>query len=171
MSTLAGKALIESGGQQAAHSAADARGIMQLSTAALTDCGLSEEFHFHRLAQVDCALRLLEQNHRNLEPVFKEKFGHLPQKKADKLYAMLLVQAYHGGIGRITSLLIDSEISKPATYFAQHHQNFTAGDIALGMIFHNLGRNQLSFASLYYVVDVAIATEEACKVVGDMAGC
>ena len=171
LSTLAGKVLIESGGQQAAHSAADARGIMQLSQAALNDCGLPEKFHFHRMAQVDCALRLLEQNHRNLQPVFSEKFGHLPEDKASELYAMLLLQAYHGGIGRVTNLLVDPEIDKAATYFAEHHENFSAGDIALGMIFHNLGRNELSFASLFYVVDVAVATEEACKVIENMAGC
>lgn len=171
VSTLAGKVLIESGGQKAAHSAADAQGIMQLSRAVLNDCGLAEKFHLHRLAQVDCALRLLEQNHRNLEPVFKERFGHLPKDKADTLYAMLLIQAYHGGIGRITSLLNDPEIGKAASYFAQHHADFSAGDIALGMIYHNLGRNQLSFASLYYVVDVAVATEEACKAIGDIPGC
>lgn len=171
LSTLAGKVLIESGGQAAAHSAADARGIMQLSLAALNDCGLPEKFHFHRLAQVDCALRLLEQNHRNLEPVFNEKFGHLPEDKAGKLYSMLLLQAYHGGIGRITNLLIDPEISKAATYFAKHYKNYSAGDIALGMIFHNLGRNELSFASLYYVVDVAVATEEVCNTIENLAGC
>lgn len=171
LSTLAGKALIESGGQKRAHSAANARGILQLSSAALNDCGLSSEFYFHRLAQVDCALRLLEQNHRNLEKPFKALFGHLPAKKAEQLYNMLLIQAYHGGVGRVRALLTEPKLKSAAAYFAEHHQQFSAGDIALGMVYHNLGRNELGFASLYYVIDVAVAKEMACDAFPAMAGC
>jgi hypothetical protein len=114
---------------------------------------------------------LLEQNHRNLEPVFKATFGHLPDDKIGKLYAMLLIQAYHGGVGRISSLMSDSETNGAARYFAEHHTRFSAGDIALGMIYHNLGRNQLGFASLYYVTDVGIATQAACRAIEDLPGC
>lgn len=171
LSTLAGKILIESGGRKAAHSAADARGVLQLSVSALNDCELEPQFHFHRMAQIDCALKLLEQNHRNLEPVFQERFGHLPEAKAGRLYAMLLIQAYHGGVGRISALMKGPETDSAARYFAQHHQRFSAGDIALGMVFHNLGRNQLGFASLYYVTDVGIAIDTACAALEDLPGC
>lgn len=171
LSTIAGKVLIESGGRARAHSSADARGIMQLSRAALKDCGLKERFHFHRMAQIDCALRLLDQNHRVLQPIFTERFGHLPENKATDLYALLLLQAYHGGVGRVTKLLNDPQLSTAAKYFAQHHQRFSAGDIALGLVFHNMGRDRLGFASLYYVVDVGIATIEACAAVDDLPGC
>jgi hypothetical protein len=171
LSTLAGKTLIESAGQKHAHSAANARGIMQLSEPALKDCGLEPRFYFHRLAQVDCALRLLEQNHRNLSPVFEPVFGHLPESKAQHLYDLLLIQAYHGGVGRVQALLTDDELAKPARYFAEHHERFSAGDIALGMIFHNLGRDRFGFASLYYVVDVGIAQEAACQKFADLPGC
>ncbi len=171
LSTLSGKTIIESGGLQRAHSAAGAMGVMQLTAAALGDCEIEERFHFHRLAQVDCTLRLLEQNHRNLEPVFQDTFGHLPEAKADALYSMLLIQAYHGGVGRVSRLMNDADYNGAAEYFARHHERFTAGDIALGMVFHNLGRNQLGFASLYYVIDVAIATRAACSALDDLAGC
>lgn len=171
LSTIAGKVLIESGGRARAHSSADARGIMQLSRAALKDCGLSERFHFHRMAQIDCALRLLDQNHRVLQPKFEQRFGHLPEYKSKDLYAMLLLQAYHGGVGLVSKLLQDEELSGAAEYFAEHHRQFSAGDIALGLIFHNLGRDRLGFASLYYVVDVAIAKQEACLAVTDLPGC
>lgn len=171
LSTLAGKVLIESGGRKGAHSAADARGIMQLSLSALRDCDLPERFHFHRMAQIDCALRLLDQNHRNFEPAFHAKFGHLPEEKAKLLYSMLLIQAYHGGVVRISRLFTDAELSGAARYFARHHEGFTAGDIALGLIFHNMGRNSLGFASLYYAVDVGIAQRRACQVVKGLAGC
>ncbi len=171
LSTLAGKVLIESGGRRGAHSVADARGVMQLSPQALADCELEERFHFHRMAQIDCALRLLEQNHRNLRPAFDTVFGHLPDDKAERLYAMLLIQAYHGGVGRVTRLLTDPEINGAARYFARHHGNFSAGDIALGMIFHNLGREQLGFASLYYATDVGIATQAVCRSTADLPGC
>lgn len=171
LSTLAGKVLIESGGRKGAHSSADARGIMQLSLSALRDCELPERFHFHRMAQIDCALRLLDQNHRNFEPAFQEAFGHLPDDKANQLYAMLLIQAYHGGVGRISRLLSDPDLNGAARYFAKHHEGFTAGDIALGLIFHNMGRNSLGFASLYYAVDVGIAQRRACDVVEGLLGC
>lgn len=171
LSTIAGKVLIESGGRARAHSSADARGIMQLSRAALKDCGLNERFHFHRLAQIDCALRLLDQNHRVLQPKFEQRFGHLPEAKSQELYAMLLLQAYHGGVGLVSRLLQDEQLGGAAAYFAEHHQLFSAGDIALGLIFHNLGRDRVGFASLYYVVDVGIARLAACSAVDDLPGC
>src|SRR5690625_7636293 len=83
------------------------------------------------MAQVDCALRLLEQNHRNLEPIFNATFGHLPTDKASDLYALLLIQAYHGGVGRVAGLMSDPETQGAAQYFARHHERFSAGDIAL----------------------------------------
>lgn len=171
LSTLAGKILIESGGRKNAHSAANARGVLQLSMSALNDCELDREFYFHRLAQIDCALRLLEQNHRNLEPVFEARFGHLPESKAAELYALLLLQAYHGGVGRVAALMADPETSAAAEYFARHHQRFSAGDIALGMVFHNLGRHQIGTASLYYVTDVGIAVRAVCQAVDELPGC
>ncbi len=171
LATLAGKTLIESGGQKAAHSMADARGIMQLSQAALNDCGLPEKFYFHRMAQIDCALKLMEQNHRNLQPVFHQVFGHLPSAKSNQLYSLLLIQAYHGGVGRVMQLISNSEIDKAAQYFAKHQIHFRAGDIALGLVFHNLGREQLGFASLYYLADVAVASDLACNIKRDIPGC
>lgn len=171
LSTLAGEVIIESGGVREAQSPAGALGIMQLSPAALDDCRLEETFQLHRLAQIDCALYLLEQNHRNLEPVFHEAFGHLPVRKAETLYRMLLVQAYHTGIGRVSALLTDESLNGAALYFAMHAEPFTAGDMVLGMVFHNLGREQLGFATLYYVADVAIATEVACERAEDLPGC
>jgi len=171
LSTLAGKVIIESGGVRGAASAAGAVGIMQLSPAGLADCRLKEPFVLHRLAQIDCALYLLDQNHRNLAPVFDRRFAHLPARKASDLYRMLLVQSYHTGIGRVISLLDDPGMNEPARYFAEHEERFKAGDIALGMVFHNLGREDLGFAALYYVADVAIATEAVCARVTDLPGC
>lgn len=171
LGTLAGKIAIESGGIREAHSPMGARGIMQLSPAALRDCGLEQSFHLHRIAQIDCALKLMEQNHRNLEPAFDAHFGHLPEQKAADLYGMMLLQAYHSGVGRVRGLLTDESLNGAARYFAEHHERFTAGDIALGMIFHNLGRDRLGFASMYYVTDVSIAIEAACARIDDLAGC
>jgi len=168
---LAGKVIIESGGMADARSRAGALGIMQLSRPVLDDCEIAERFHFHRIAQIDCALRLLEQNHRNLEAPFAARFGHLPERKAQALYAKLLLQAYHGGVGRVSALLDDPDLNGAARYFAEHHARFTAGDIALGMVLHNLGRNRLGFDSLYYVTDVGIATRAACARQDDLPGC
>ncbi|MBW0148279.1 hypothetical protein [Marinobacter arenosus] len=160
---LAGQLLIESGGQVRAHSGANARGILQLSPSALSDCRIKPRNYWHRLAQIDCALRLMDQNASNLRPVFEQRFGNLPDAKQQRLFTLLLVQAYHGGAGRVEALLVDDELSKPAAYFAEHHQRFTAGDIAFGMVFHNLGRDRLGLASLYYVADVQLATEALCR--------
>ena len=159
---LGGQVLIESSGQANAHSTANAKGILQLSPSALNDCQIKPANHWHRLAQVDCALKLMQQNARNLEPAFTARFGHLPAEKRSRLFTLLLVQAYHGGVGRVVSLLNDEQLSKPAAYFAQEHKSFSAGDILFGMIFHNLGRDRLGLASLYYVADVQLATEALC---------
>lgn len=171
LAVLAGKAIIESGGVREARSAAGAVGILQLSPQVLADCRLEERFWLHRLAQIDCALKLLAQNHRNLQPAFEETFGALPTPQAERLYQMLLIQAYHTGIGRVRSLLIDESLNAPALYFAKHASRFTAGDIALGMIFHNLGREEIGFAALYYVADVSVAAAAACRRVTDLPGC
>lgn len=163
---LAGQLLIESGGQQRAHSAAGAKGILQLSPSALSDCGIAPKAHWHRLAQIDCALKLMSQNARNLRPAFEERFGHLPEDKRNRLFTLLLIQAYHGGVGRVTALLNDNELARPAEYFAENQARYTSGDIAFGLIFHNLGRNRLGLASLYYVADVQLATEALCNSAG-----
>ncbi|WP_153045469.1 transglycosylase SLT domain-containing protein [Marinobacter salexigens] len=160
---LAGQILIESGGQARAHSRANAKGILQLSPAALKDCEIKPQNYWHRLAQIDCALRLMQQNARNLEPAFDERFGHLPEDKRNELFVLLLIQAYHGGAGRVQALLDNEILAKPAKYFAANHERFTAGDIAFGMVFHNLGRDRLGLASLYYVADVQLATEALCR--------
>jgi hypothetical protein len=160
---LAGQLLIESGGKQQAHSVANARGIMQLSPMALSDCGIAPRNYWHRLAQLDCAMRLTSQNARNLRGVFDQRFGDLPEAKRNRLFNLLLVQAYHGGASRVEALLNDPELSRPAIYFANHHKGYSAGDIAFGMVFHNLGRDRLGLASLYYVVDVGLATDALCR--------
>ncbi|MEO3879585.1 transglycosylase SLT domain-containing protein [Rheinheimera fenheensis] len=160
LADLAGMLIIESGGVREAHSKANARGILQLTPQALKDCKVPKHKQLHRIAQVDCALWLFERNHRMLQSVFLTRFGHLPEDKQADIYRLLLIQAYHGGPGRVRSLLTDDELSKPAAYFAEHHQDFSAGDIAFGMVFHNLGRNRLGFASLYYTADIRIALQQ-----------
>ncbi len=159
LADLAGMLIIESGGVREARSKANARGILQLTPQVLKDCGVPASKQLHRIAQVDCALWLFERNHRMLRPVFLARFGHLPEEKQEHIYRLLLIQAYHGGPARVRSLLTDEEFSKPAAYFAEHHQDFSPGDIAFGMVFHNLGRNRLGFASLYYTADIRIALQ------------
>ncbi len=163
VSLLAAKMLIESGGRSHVVSHTNAKGIMQLMPAVLSDCNIPAAYHFHRIAQMDCALRLLEQNHRNLRPSFELVFGQLPESKREELYSLMLIQAYHGGGGRIRSLLVNEQFNGPALYFAEHHQHFTAGDIAVGLVYHNMGRNGLGFASLYYVSDVSVARDYLCN--------
>ncbi|WP_423186349.1 transglycosylase SLT domain-containing protein [Alishewanella sp. d11] len=156
---LAGMLVIESGGVREARSKANARGILQLMPQALKDCKIPANRQLHRIAQVDCALWLFERNHKMLEPVFLAKFGHLPKEKRDQVYRLLLIQAYHGGPGRVRSLFLDEELNQAASYFAANHDKFSAGDIAFGMVFHNLGRNRLGLASLYYTADIRVAQQ------------
>lgn len=160
-----GQIVIESGAMKYTRSAAQALGMMQLMPAVLEECGILGRHQQHRMAQIECATKLYGQNHRRLKPVFEQRFGHLPEAKQQQLYQLLLVQAYHGGVGRIMGLLGLSEqdslqARQAAEYFAQHHQRFSAEDIALGLIYHNLGRNRLGLASLYYLVDVQLAAEQ-----------
>jgi len=114
------------------------------------------------MAQVDCALRLVEQNDRNLQKPFNSVFGKLPEKKRRSLYHLLLTQTYQIGVGRMIELLQDDELGKAAQYFAAHADHFTAEDIQVGMIYHNLGRRDIGMKTIYYVTDVGIATEALC---------
>lgn len=154
--------IIESGAQKHGLSKANAIGMLQLKPSVLNDCQIPPKFYRHRMAQVDCAVRLFYQNRRNLTPTFNKIFGHLPRSKRDTLFSMLLVQSYHSGIGRISRLLDDPMFNQAALHFSQNHDNYSAEDIATGIIYHNLGRNDLGFASLYYVVDVALTAKKLC---------
>lgn len=154
-----GKVIIESGGNKNALSTDQAIGILQLVPEVLDDCNIPASFRRHRMAQVDCALRLMEQNHRNLQEDFGAVFGHLPDAKRSRLYSLLLVQAYQIGVGRAVQLLEDAELSKAASYFAANHERFSAEDILVGMIYHNLGRRDIGMRTLYYVTDTRLATE------------
>ncbi|MEQ8954241.1 MAG: hypothetical protein RL120_08920 [Gammaproteobacteria bacterium] len=160
--TLLGKVIIESGGVQDALSAASARGIMQLTPQVLQDCNVPNRFRLHRIVQVDCALRLMEQNHRNLQEPFTTVFGELPRKKQSELYNLLLTQAYQVGVGRVTELLLDEELGRAAQYFAANQEQFSAMDILVGMIYHNLGRRDLGLRTLYYVTDINLAQQALC---------
>ncbi len=160
-----GQIVIESGAVKYSRSSAQALGMMQLMPAVLEECGIAGPFQQHRMAQLECATKLYGQNHRRLAPVFAARFGHLPEAKQEQLYLLLLVQAYHGGVGRIISLLEQrqTDATAAADYFAAQHQRFSAADIALGLIYHNMGRRQLGMASLYYLVDVQLAAAQVQK--------
>ena len=162
MRDLLGQIIIESGARKRAFSAQSARGLMQLRPSVLSDCDIPRAFRLHRMAQVDCALKLMQQNHRNLQEPFKQVFGALPTKKRTRLYDLLLVQSYQIGVGRMQELLTGAKLGGPARYFAAHYQAYSAPDIALGIIYHNLGRKDLGFSTLYYLTDVEIAASRLC---------
>jgi len=157
-----GQIMIESGARKRSFSAANAVGMLQLRPEVLADCEIAEEFHLHRMAQVDCAVRLYQQNDRNLRPVFEKRFGTLPDEKRESLYPLLLVQAYHGGIGRMQALLGDGEVGRASRRLAEDADRYSANDLALGLVFHNMGRIELGLSSLYYLVDVSIASDAVC---------
>lgn len=162
MPDFIGKTIIESGGMKYALSTESARGIMQLQPDVLDDCDVPKDFRLHRMAQVECALRLVDQNNRNLAPPFQKVFGKLPDTKRKRLYRMLLTQAYQIGVGRMIELLQGKELGKAAAYFAAHAAHYSAEDIQVGIIYHNLGRKDIGMLSLYYVTDVRIATRALC---------
>lgn len=158
-----GQIIIESGARKQSVSPARAVGLLQLRPEVLRDCQLPARFRLHRMAQVDCVVRLYQQIDRNLFPAFTQRFGHLPDAKRERLYSLLLVQAYHSGIGRMWQLLGEGEPGTAAQILAAEHERYSAEDLALGIVFHNMGRIDLGLSSLYYLVDVAVAGEAVCK--------
>ena len=90
------------------------------------------------MAQVDCAVRLFIANERNLRPVFDQTFRHLPDAKREELFRLLLLQSYHNGVGAVKDLLTDPELSRATAHFAEHHERYSAGDIAVGMVVDRL---------------------------------
>ncbi|MGX5173910.1 hypothetical protein ACUR5C_07810 [Aliikangiella sp. IMCC44653] len=155
--------IIESGARKDSLSKDNAIGLLQLKPSVLKDCKLEQKFYRHRMAQVDCAVRLYQQNQRNLRPAFESIFGHLEKSKQSRLFSLLLVQSYHSGIGRIQRLLTDPTVNQASLFFAQKHRLFSASDIATGIIFHNAGRENLGFASLYYLIDISITAAQLCQ--------
>ena len=162
LTALLGQIIIESGAQKRSFSNAQAVGLMQLRPEVLSDCEIAPRFHLHRMAQVDCVVRLYQQNDRNLRPAFDARFGALPQQKRERLYSLLLVQAYHSGIGRMLQLLGDEQVGQASRAMAADAGRYSAEDLAVGMIFHNMGRIDLGLASLYYLIDVTIASDLVC---------
>jgi len=159
---LLGQIIIESGAQKRSFSNAQAVGLMQLRPEVLADCEIAPRFHLHRMAQVDCVVRLYQQNDRNLRPIFDARFGALPREKRERLYSLLLVQAYHSGIGRMLQLLGGEKVGQASRAMAADAERYSAEDLAVGMIFHNMGRIDLGLASLYYLIDVTIASDLVC---------
>lgn len=151
--------IIESGAKKNVRSSDNALGMLQLKPEVLNDCGIDKRFYQHRMAQVDCAVRLYVMIRRNLQPVFSSVFGHLDKTKQQALFDILLVQSYHSGIGAMKKLLTDTTMGKAARYFAENEQQFSAEDIATGMIFHNLGRQPWGWESLYYVLDIMVVSK------------
>jgi len=162
LTALLGQIIIESGAQKRSFSNAQAVGLMQLRPEVLADCEIAPRFHLHRMAQVDCVARLYQQNDRNLRPAFDARFGALPREKRARLYSLLLVQAYHSGIGRMLQLLGDDRVGQASRAMAADAERYSAEDLAVGMIFHNMGRIDLGLASLYYLIDVTIASDLVC---------
>lgn len=160
---ILGQLIIESGARKHSVSAARAVGLLQLRPEVLDDCELAEPFHLHRMAQVDCVVRLYQQIDRNLRPLFDARFGRLPEAKRESLYALLLVQTYHSGMGRMQQLLGDGDTGAAARELAANQARYNAEDLALGIIFHNMGRIGLGLYSLYYLVDVGIAGAAVCR--------
>jgi len=152
----------ESGGAKEAHSRDDAVGILQLTPQALSDCGIDRKFYKHRMAQVDCAVRLYVVNRRNLNEPFNQRFGLLPEQKRERLFGLMLVQSYHSGIGNLRRLLEDGIEGKAAQYFAEHHMYYSADDIMTGLLFHNLGREPWGWSSLYYLIDIELVESQVC---------
>jgi hypothetical protein len=160
--TFLGKVAIESGGQKSAVSRDNAQGILQLLPAVLDDCGIPPAYRLHRIAQVDCAIRLMEQNHRSLQPPFEALFGDLPLQKRALLYDLLLTQAHQIGVGRTIQLLQDEELGEAARHFAANQARFSAEDMLVGMLLHNLGRRDIGLMSLYYVTDARLVQARLC---------
>ena len=154
--------IIESGARKNGLSKQNAIGLLQLKKEVLTDCRIPPKFYKHRMAQVDCAVRLFQQNRRNLRKTFTSIFSHLPKDKQDTIFSMLLVQTYHSGIGRMNKILTDETNNKAAVFFAKNHQDYSAEDIATGIIYHNMGRESFGLASLYYVIDVGVVAQKLC---------
>lgn len=155
--------IIESGAQKNGLSKQNAIGLLQLKPEVLEDCEIPKRFFKHRMAQVDCAVRLFQQNRRNLKKAFDQAFVELPLEKQRLIFSMLLVQSYHSGIGRVNKLLTDHTLNQATLFFAKNHHDYSAQDIATGIIYHNMGRQNLGLASLYYVVDVAIVARKLCE--------
>lgn len=154
--------IIESGARKNRVSSENAIGLLQLKPEVLKDCQIPEKFYKHRMAQVDCAVRLFQQNRRNLRKTFDPVFKHLPETKQDIIFSMLLIQSYHSGIGRMSKLLDENEQGDAAKFFAKNHKDYSAEDIATGIVYHNMGREGFGLASLYYVIDVAVVAEKIC---------
>jgi hypothetical protein len=159
---LFGLLAIESGGYKKARSKANARGILQILPSQLKRCGVPRMYYYHRIAQADCALTLLESIHRHIYDDFLVRFRHLPRKKGEELYARLMVQSYHTGMETVRKLLNGrGSESKAARYYAKHQHVFSAADIALGMMMHNIGRGSLriGLASARYVIDAEVGLQ------------
>lgn len=64
----------------------NALGMLQLKPEVLNVCGIDKRFYQHRMAQVDCAVRLYVMIRRNLKPAFSSVFGHLDKIKQQSLF-------------------------------------------------------------------------------------
>lgn len=164
ISTVLGQYVIESSGRKNAISPDGARGILQLMPSTREDCRIPTHLLDHRFAQIDCAYQQISRARNYLEPKIDSALDNLDEDTKDEVLDKMTIQAYHAGMGNIGDLFDYSQTSGAASRVInenpQKYKNFTGEDIAMFILTHNFGRENIGPYAITYGVDA--------KIIGDI---
>lgn len=164
---LRGQYVVESGGDAHARSDKHALGAMQIIPYNLEHiCGLEENEFTHKLAQIDCAFTITQENAERLEDSFENVFSHLPEEKKNALFSYFLAHSYHAGVNNFVDMMKSGIEGRAVRWYAQNHDPYSADDIMFGIVFHNYdakndGRNfgSIKSATMNYLTNARIALD------------
>lgn len=164
---LRGQYVVESGGDAHARSDKHALGAMQIIPYNLEHiCDLDTSEFNNKLAQIDCAFTLTQNNAERLEPYFENVFAHLPNQKKENLFSNLLTHSYHAGVNNFVDMMRPGIEGRAARWYADNHEPYSADDIMFGIVFHNYDAKEdgrefgdIKSATMNYLTNARIALD------------
>jgi hypothetical protein len=155
-----GQIVIESRGKKDLRSRKGARGMMQILPSVLERCGVEPQYYEHRFAQIDCALDQLNRSYHIMQSRVDRALPNIDATRRDELAQWMATHAYHAGSGRMSRLFGPTRTGAAARELNQHsekYKNFTAEDLGIFLINHNIGRDGIGRATMKYTLDTQVA--------------
>ena len=102
--------------------------------------------------------------YREKYEVFDEVFENVPDRKREELRGLMLAHMYHAGTLYGTRLLARGEGGNASRHFATNHEEYSAADMMVSILFHNYGAKNrglgpVKLDSMMYPINILVAND------------